>query len=233
MSWTDIVRGEMENFIKHKSLVEQIVQGMEKKILDGAFQPGERIIESAICESLGVSRSPVREAFRILESEGFITSEARKGISVALITTEEIKDIYLIRANIEALAVSLAVEKQNPAVLEKMKKLHEQMVRVAENNNIKAYFSANLKFHEALIGACENRRLIQLINTFVKQTMRYRLEVLSLPGWIDSSVEAHRAIIESFEAGDAEEAGLLRKNTILSHMERLLQNIKEREENQV
>lgn len=155
-----------------------------------------------------------------MEGEGFLTAEPRKGISVARITPEELQDIYLIRANLESLAVYLAVKKQNPDVLEKLKKLHDQMIQVAAKKNIKTYFQLNLKFHEVMTHACENKRLIQLINTFFKQTMRYRLEVLSIPGWMNSSLKDHTAIIQSFEAGDAEKAESLRKNMILNHVKR-------------
>ncbi|MFQ5841100.1 MAG: GntR family transcriptional regulator [Thermodesulfobacteriota bacterium] len=213
----------MENFINHKSLVDQIVQGLEKEILEGALKPGERIIEAAICKRLGISRSPVREAFRILESEGFVVRENRKGISVAKITRQEAEDIYLIRANLESLATYLAVKKQNPEVLQGLKKLHNRMNAVASEGNVRAYHNLNLKFHDILINACENRRLIQLIKTFGKQTMRYRLEASSVPGWMNSSLKIHEAIIQSFESGDAEEAERLRKNAIVSHIGRFKQ----------
>lgn len=222
----------MENFIKHKSLVEHIVQALEQQILEGTLKPGQRIIEGTLCKALGVSRSPVREAFRIMESEGFLTAEPRKGISVSRITPEELKDIYIIRANLESLAVHLAVKKQNPQVLEKLKKLHDQMIQVADKKNIKTYFHLNLKFHEVMTQACENKRLIQLINTFFKQTMRYRLEVLSVPGWVNSSLKDHTAIIQSFEEGDAEKAQSLRKNMILNHVQRFSKIFKERKEDE-
>ncbi|NIS61678.1 MAG: FCD domain-containing protein [Proteobacteria bacterium] len=210
----------MENFINHKSLVDQIVQGLEKEILEGTLTPGQRIIEAAICKRLRISRSPVREAFRILESEGFVVREARKGVSVVGLSLQEAEDIYRIRANLESLAAYLAVEKQSPEVLKKLKKLHIQMTEVAAAGNVEAYSNLNLEFHDILINACENRRLIQLIKTFSKQTMRYRLEGRSVPGWMNSSLKIHEAIIQSFESGDAEEAERLRKNAILSHIQR-------------
>ncbi len=76
------------------------------------LSPGERIIEDARCKTLGVSRSPLREAFRILESMGFVTREPRKGISVAEVTPEEAENIHLMRANLESLAVYLAGKKR-------------------------------------------------------------------------------------------------------------------------
>ncbi|MDI7258893.1 MAG: GntR family transcriptional regulator [Thermodesulfobacteriota bacterium] len=221
----------MENFIKHKSLVEQIVQGLEEKILEGALQPGERIIEGTLCKALGVSRSPVREAFRILESKGFVTSEPRKGISIAKVEPQEAEDIYLIRANLESLATYLAVKKQNPSVLEKLKKLNQQMIEIAAKKNVRAYFNLNLKFHQILVEACENRRLIELINNFSKQTMRYRFETLSLPDWMNFSITHHNALIQSFESGDAKRAESIRKEMILSRVEYFIQKTEKGEKN--
>jgi DNA-binding GntR family transcriptional regulator len=217
----------MENFIRHESLVNQIVQGLEKQILDGTLKPGERIIEENLCRSLGVSRSPIREAFRILESEGFVTHEPRKGISVSEITPEEAADIYVIRANLESLAIHLAVKKQDLTVLKELKELHHRMKKASSQNDVKTYFNLNLNFHELLIQACENRRLIQLIKNFEKQNLRYRLEVLSVPNWMRSSVKIHEELIRSFESGDAEEAEQIRKKGILSHVDRFKKDGKE------
>ena len=222
----------MENFIKHKSLVEQIVQGLEKKILEGVLKPGERIIEATLCKTLGVSRSPVREAFRILESKGFVKSEPRKGISVAKITPQETEDIYLIRANLESLAIYLAVKKQNPKVLKRLKELHRQMTEVAGKGNVSAYFNLNLKFHEILTHACENKRLIELINNFDKQSRRYRLEAASTPGWMSSSIKIHKSIIKSFESGNAEEAERIRRETILNQINRFSKKFKMEEKSE-
>jgi DNA-binding GntR family transcriptional regulator len=213
----------MENFIKHESLVHQVVQGLEKEILEGTLKPGERIIEEDLCRTLGVSRSPVREAFRILESEGFVSHEPRKGISVRQVTQEEAEDIYLIRANLESLATYLAVKKQNPEILEELKDLYDQMTSVASKKNVNVYRQLNLRFHEALINACGNKQLIQLISTFSKQTVRYRLEAMSVPNWMNSSLKIHEDLIRAFESGDAEKAEEIRKKRILGHLQRFSQ----------
>lgn len=220
----------MDELIKQKSLAEHIVEELEKKIVDGALQPGQRIIEEALCKTLGVSRSPVREAFQILESRGFVVREPRKGISVARSTQREAEDIYRIRASLDGLATSLAVEKQTPEFLKKLKKMHEQMIRAAEKENVAAYQQLNEKFHGLLINVCENPRLIQLIQNFDKQTIRYRMAVSSGPGWMRNSTKIHAAIIVSFEAGDAEAAERIRKNSILGQIERFSEIFKNGEE---
>ena len=210
----------MDELIRQKSLAEHIVEDLEKKIIGDTLQPGQRIIEEALCKTLGVSRSPVREAFQILESRGFVVREPRKGISVARSTQREAEDIYRIRASLDGLATSLAVDKQTPELLKKLKKLHEQMIRAAEKKNSAAYQQLNEKFHELLINACDNQRLIQLIRNFDKQTIRYRMTVSSGPGWMRNSTKIHAAIIASFGAGDAAAAERIRRNSILDQIKR-------------
>ena len=222
----------MDGLIKQKSLAEHIVEDLEKKIIDGTLQPGQRIIEEALCKTLGVSRSPVREAFQILESRGFVAREPRKGISVVKITPQEAEDIYRIRASLDGLATALAVRKRTPDFMKKLRKMHEQMIRAAERGNETAYQNLNQKFHDLIITTCGNPRLIELLGNFDKQTARYRLAAVSVPGWMESSTKIHAAIIASFEAGDAEEAGRIRKNVLIGQIERFAEIFNDEEEQQ-
>lgn len=210
----------MDELINQKSLAEHIVDDLEKKIIEGTLEPGQRIMEESLCKAFGVSRSPVREAFQILESRGFVVREPRRGVSVAKITRQEAEDIYRIRASLDGLATALAVRKQTPELLKRLKKMHEQMTRAAAKENGTSYQQLNQRFHELIISACGNRRLIQLIQNFDKQTMRYRLTVVSEQGWMANSIKIHRAIIAFFEAGDAEAAELIRRNSLLGQIAR-------------
>jgi DNA-binding GntR family transcriptional regulator len=210
----------MDERIQQKSLAEHIVEDLEQKIVTGVLVPGQRIIEEALCNTYGVSRSPVREALRILENQGFAVREPRRGISVAAITPQEAEQIYRIRASLEGLATALAVHNRTPELLGKLKDVHQQMMRVAEKKNVKAYQSLNQQFHDLIVNASGSPRLIQLIRSFDKQTLRYRLAVTNAPGWMTKSAQLHAATIASFEAGDAEAAERLRKNSILSQIDR-------------
>jgi DNA-binding GntR family transcriptional regulator len=220
----------MDERIRQKSLAEHIVEDLERKIISGILQPGQRIIEEALCKTFGVSRSPVREAFQIMESRGFVLREPRKGISVARITRRGAEDIYRIRASLEGLAISLAVRNRTPDLIKKLRKMHEQMVRTAKKENGTTYHQLNQKFHEMIVNACGNERLIHLIGNFDKQTMRYRMTASSSPGWMDNSAKIHEAIIASFEAGDAEAAERIRKTVILGQINRFSELFSQEEE---
>ncbi len=210
----------MDKLIRQKSLPEHIVEELEAKIIAGTLKPGQRIIEENLCKTFGVSRSPMREAFQILESRGFVVREPRKGISVAKITEQEAEDIYRIRAGLDGMATSLAVGRRTPDFLKKLNKLHERMTRAAEKGNTRTYTSLNQKFHELIIGACGNKRLVQLIQNFDKQTMRYRLTISNQPGWMENSTKLHADLVTAVEAGDAEAAERIRKASLYGQIQR-------------
>ena len=217
-----------------KSLTEHIVEDLEEKIITGTLKPGERIIEEDLCKTYGVSRSPVREAFRILESQGFIVSESRKGVSVMKISHEDIDNIYRIFAVLESLSAYQAVKKQNPQVLRRLKKLHARMIELAAQNKTRAYFKANLQFHETMINASENHRLIKILQTFTKLIQRYRLRLLSIPGRLPESLDSHEEIIRAFESGDAEGIEKMRREAIMKNVQQLIKkSIEELEKNEV
>ena len=152
---------------KHKSLVESIVDDLQSKIIKGHLKPGQRMVEAELCEKMGISRSPLREAFRVLESKGFLVHEPRKGMHVTRVSLRELEDIYVIRANLESLATNLAVRYGDQQTLADLKKLHSEMIKIGEEGDTEAYHRLNLRFHEVLTEACLNERLIQLINNFV------------------------------------------------------------------
>ncbi len=212
--------GSVDERIKQKSLPEHIAEDLEGKIIAGTLRPGQRIVEQALCRTFGVSRSPVREAFQMLESQGFLVREPRKGVSVARVTPQEAEQIYRIRACLEGLAVSLAVENRTPELLARLQKLQRQMVDAAKRRRVAAYQALNEKFHEILLAASGSPRLIQLIRSFDKQTVRYRLAVTNAPGWMANSAKIHKAILASFEAGDAGAADRIRRESILSQAAR-------------
>ena len=203
----------------HKSLVTYIVEDIEAKIISGIYKPGERLIEEKLCRELDVSRSPVREAFRLLETNGFLTNVARKGVSVTKTTLKEAIDIYIIRANLESLAVYLAVKRSTPEFVLKLKTLHKQMEDLVKINDIEKYIEKNKEFHNTIIQASDNSKLMELLEYFSKISLRYRHVVLTSPGRLSNSLKKHKILIKSIEDGDAEVAERHRKEDILGNID--------------
>ena len=211
--------------IPHISLVQQIVQNLEQQIISGALRPGQRIIEQSISEAFGVSRSPVREACRVLESQGLVVHCPRKGIFVSSLSPEEAEEIYLIRANLESLATQLAVKRQEPNVLRKLKKIHRQTAEAVARNDFRSYFRLNLQFHETIHAACKSERLVQLLDIFSKKIRRYRFKLLSSEGRMQESQSHHEKLLHFFETRDADGAEKFRRSTILSNIPKLSERI--------
>lgn len=215
--------------IKHKSLVEQIVDELEKRILSGALKPGQRLIETTLSESFNVSRASVREALRILESRGFVHSVPRKGVSVSRLSAQEARDIFEIRSSLESLALALAIRRQSPELMVKLRRIYGEMVAAAHEGNVDRYRIADIKFHETIYYACGNDMLAKLVDGFNKQTMRYREEYFNTPSRLVRSVEIHGTILSFFENNEPEKAEKYRKRSMMKNLEILVSNIKERE----
>jgi DNA-binding GntR family transcriptional regulator len=222
--------GRTDGRINQRSLVDHLVEDLEARIIDGTLKPGERIVMETICKSRAVSPTPVREAFQIMESRGFVVREPRKGVSVARITEQEAQDIYKIRANLEGLAMSLAVQRQTPALLDALRKMHGKMIAAAEKGNDAAYQRLNQQFHQMICNACGNPRLSKLIGDFDKQTTRYRVALTVGPGWMENSQRIHGALLAAFEAGDAEAAEAIRRGVVLGQIKRFSEIFKNGEE---
>lgn len=212
-----MIRSPHNTVIMHKSLVQDVVEYIESLILSGELSPGERLIEQVMCDRFQVSRSPLREAFRILENQGFLVNKARKGVFVREVSKKEAIDIYVIRANLESLATLLAVQKDDGSLAVNLKEMHRQMLCCAEEGDSWKYTELNREFHEVLISSCGNERLIEMLRVFSKQTFRYRSEVMRVPGKMEESLRKHEMLIESIERGDAVEAERLCKEAILAN----------------
>jgi DNA-binding GntR family transcriptional regulator len=202
----------------HKSLVQTLVENIEARILSEELKPGERLTEQMMCSVFDVSRSPLREAFRILENQGFLVNKARRGVFVPKLTRKEAIDIYAIRANLESLATFLAVKERGKELAKSLRGIHEKMKKAATDGDMKEYWLYNVRFHETLISSCGNKLLIEMLGRFNKQTMRYRAKILANPEKSEESLQKHEALIRSIEKGDAASAESLRKKAILDNI---------------
>ncbi len=202
---------------KPLTLRERIVEFIKDSIISGKLKPGERVPEPEIARSLGISRTPIREAFRQLESEGFITVIPRKGAVVSPITAKDVKEFYAIKSLLEGYAARLACEKFTERDIKKLKTLNEHMKRCVEKNDIKGFYRLDNQFHETFLKACGNEKLCQLAHQLVQQFERMRITALSVPGRMQNSLKQHAEIIKAFEERNADRVEqLVRENAELS-----------------
>ncbi len=189
---------------KPLTLREQIVDFIKDAIVSGRLKPGERVPEQDIAENFGISRTPIREAFRQLESEGFITVIARKGAVVSPLTDKDVSEFYTIKSLLEGFAARTACDKLTPKEVKRLESLNASMFKCAEKGDFKGFFKLDNQFHDTFLKSCGNDKLFTLIHNLVQQFERFRITALSLPGRMDASLIQHKDIIEAFKENAAE-----------------------------
>lgn len=191
------------NLERHQTLRERIVDYLKESIIKGRLKPGERISETELAEGFGISRTPIREALRQLESEGFLTVTPRKGATVSPITDKDVKEFYAIKSLLEGYAARIACERITDKDIRKMEILNAKMKQSAEKDDVRSFFRFDNQFHDVFLSACDNDKLRNLVHSLVEQFERFRITALSVPGRMKASVIQHDEIIEAFKRRDA------------------------------
>lgn len=188
------------------SLRGRVFHKLREDILNGKYKENEELKEVAIGEELGVSRTPVREAFRQLELEGLIQIVPNKGAYVTGITAKDIKDIYMIRSSLEGMCARLATEHITPEQLEEL----EENVYIASFHASKGHMEQmtelDNRFHHILYEACDSKMLQNLLQDFHQYVIRIRKKTLSTKERGIASNEEHKKIMEAIKEGNPGEA---------------------------
>ena len=193
----------MDNYLPLRDVV---FLTLREAILKGKIEPGERLMEIALAERLGVSRTPIREAIRKLELEGLVVMTPRKGAMVAEITLKDLQDVLEIRMTLEKMAAELACKRSTPQDIENLKKLHEEFVERLSDPDLTRLAEADVRFHDAIYEITQNKRLIQILNNLREQMYRYRLEYIKDEDQRSLLADEHARIIEAIEQRDVEKA---------------------------
>jgi DNA-binding GntR family transcriptional regulator len=195
---------EMDEYLPLRDVV---FKTLRQGILTGELKPGERLMEIHLANKLGVSRTPIREAIRKLELEGLVTMIPRRGAEVAQITEKSMRDVLEVRKVLDKLSVELACERITEEEKEKLGEAgqgFEQAVAAGDFANIA---KADVVFHDIIVEASRNMRLIQMVNNLAEQMYRYRFEYIKDASRHQRIIEEHRQIYEGIISGDKEAAG--------------------------
>ncbi len=206
------------------SLRGRVFQKLREDILSGKYKEHEELKEVAIGEELGVSRTPVREAFRQLELEGLIQIVPNKGAYVTGITAKDVKDIYMIRSLLEGLCARLATEKITREQMEEM----EENIYLADFHAQKGHMDqmAELdnRFHDILYEACDSKLLEHTLKDYHQYVLRVRQKTLSNNTRGRASNDEHRQIMEAIKAGDADKAEQLANRHMINAYDNMVKN---------
>ena len=205
------------NEINLTPLRESIAESIRDSIINGKIKPGERLLEPNVAKLLGVSRTPVREAFFQLESEGLVEVMPRKGAVVSEISIKDATELYSVRSVLEGLAAKLAVANITASKIEELKNINELLIKHTkkESDNFREITALNNQFHDLINREAQNEKLYQTIELLRKQTMRYNYIYLSVMFRIKVSIGEHEEIIRLLSEKKAEES----ENYMRKHVE--------------
>lgn len=186
------------------SLPEQIAARIGDRIIDGTYEPGERLVEQDFAAEFSVSRGPVREALRLLEKEGLVRIHARRGAEVTRLSAQEVAETFEVRAGLFAIVSRRLAERRDPQLLRNYRAAVEELARHVDDADGAAY--AETVFRASLMSAraCGNARLADLAISLSLQTLRYTRLSLAPLERRRRSLSLWQAALAALEAGDAD-----------------------------
>lgn len=200
----------------YQPLREVVCETLREAIRKGVLQPGERLMEIQLAEELGVSRTPVREAIRKLELEGYVVMMPRRGTYVASLSIRDINEVFEIRTSLDSLASGLAAERITAEELERLERLLVSIGEYIDQNDMEKIVETDTEFHDLLYQASRNARLVGIIFNLRDQLTRFRTISMGYPGRLQETLEEHRRLVEAIAQGDVE----LAQRAAEKHMER-------------
>jgi len=210
--------------LQSSSLTSVVQQEIERSILCGELAPGDKLIEAALAEKLGVSRGPVREAFRILEQAGLVRQEKNRGAFVRQLPLDEAMEIFDLRAMMDEAVGRRLAASITPAQLKVLRGMVERMERLVKEGLADDYALLNLEFHDTLVEYAGNRKLTSLYRKLINELSLFRRLNLADRALLPISASEHRGILKAIASGDAEAAGRAMREHVLESKERTLRN---------
>jgi phosphonate utilization transcriptional regulator len=178
--------------VQANSLPALVQREIERMILDGDLAAGAKLTEASIAELLGVSRGPVREAFRALEGSGLVRFEKNRGVSVRQISIEEADQIYELRAVLDEFVGRRLAQVATAAHIQELRQKLDVMEKAAGRSDVDAYLAANLGFHDRLVELTQNAKLLSMYRRLVNELHLFRRTTLAQGGTLSVSTREHR-----------------------------------------
>ena len=213
--------------IERRSLHDEVVGRLRDMILEGELLAGERIPERVLCDRFGISRTPLREALKVLATEGLIDLLPNRGAAVSRISAEGLREAFQVMGALEALGGELACARITDSEVAAIRDLHDRMVGHHRAGRLNDYFTLNQAIHEAILAAADNRMLTELYGRLRGQVQRARFAAnLSETRWRQAVAE-HEEMMAALEVRDAEKLGRIMKRHLANKFETLLDVVAE------
>jgi phosphonate utilization transcriptional regulator len=207
--------------VQSNSLPMLVAREVERMILAGELSVGERVNESALAARFRVSRGPVREALRGLEESGLLRLEKNRGVFVREISLTEADEIYDLREALDELVGRRLAKRFDATARAAVHTLLDEMDRASAQGDAASYHMLNLRFHDTLVEATGNAKLIATYRRLIKELHLFRLKGLTAGGGLPVSNDEHRGIVKAIEAGGADAAGKRMRDHVRASRKRM------------
>lgn len=195
-----------KNFSNSFSLTDEIADVVRERILKGEYEIGEKIKENQIASELKVSRTPIREAFKLLENEGLIDYIPNRGCFAKGFTKQDVDDIYAVREALEELAVRWAVARITEPELTALEEQVDLMEFYTKKKDKKRVLELNTSFHEVIYASARSRFLAQVLRSYKEYIEKTRKSIFYEQSYLEGILSEHRAIFEAIKDRDEERA---------------------------
>jgi len=202
-------RPRSSGFEKPTTLATEIARHLREAIIKGELVPGERLNESRLTRELALSRSPVREAIRILEAEGLLTLEPHRGARVRPLSDRDLEEIFDVRLMIESHALRRDPHRVTPEAIAPLRRAVEDARAALAVGDVERWHQTSLRFHDGLVALASNRHLTRLHEELKTSVRRYQISVIGPSGEPERFQAEHEAILEALERGRAERGAAL------------------------
>lgn len=221
-----------ENYekLEQSSLYDGAIARIRSLIVRGILKPGEQIVEADLSNRLGISRTPVREAVKLLSTEGLVLLRRNRSPIVAPFDRQEILELFQVVSSLERLGAEQAAASMTDIELKKLRDIQLKMESHHSNENMEEYFGLNQQIH-ALIMDCSRNKVLKLTHeSLMARVERARFFALSVEGRWDESIQEHRELLDYLAAGDPEKAGKCLADHVLRTGEIVVAAIEKRQD---
>lgn len=212
-------------------LHDTVVDHLRDMIVEGQLPAGTRINERELCEFLGISRTPLREAVKVLAAEGLIEITPNRGASVAEMSLSDVLEAFELMAGLESMAGELACQRISESELNELQALHDAMVACRKKEDLSGYYSRNRQIHNLIIRATRNNALLQVYETTNRRlhALRFRSN-FDIQKW-DRAITEHEAILHALKTRNGPELSAVLKQHLLYKRDVVIADLKERQSN--
>ncbi len=205
--------------ILQRNLYREVADRIGELIEHGELAPGERISEKQLCERFGVSRTPLREALKVLATEGLIELLPNRGARVVRLTFKKIKDTYDLMAALEGLSGELACQHISDAEIAAIRALHDEMLEHYRNRDLATYFAINQQIHESILAASRNEVLQEMYSNLSQRVKRVRYSKKMTQKFWSQAVQDHENMIAALEQRNSKQLGQILRDHLCNKLE--------------